>query len=67
MKLILQILFYLLMGGFALYSFTMVYILLRYGKSKILGLSVAVFYFILIASLYGAALANFYQIPMDVF
>jgi hypothetical protein len=60
-------LFYVVMGIFALYSFILIYALLRFGKSKILSLGVALFYFILITSLWSAALANFSQIPFELF
>jgi len=66
-KFICQILFYVVMGIFALYSFILIYALLRFGKSKILSLGVALFYFILITSLWSAALANFSQIPFELF
>jgi len=37
----------------------MVYVLLRYGKSKILSLAVSALFLIAIATLYAAAQANF--------
>ncbi|MBI4050672.1 MAG: hypothetical protein HY396_01710 [Candidatus Doudnabacteria bacterium] len=61
-KLLVQILFYGLMMILAFYSLLMVYVLLRFGKSKVLGLVLSAFYLILITSLYAAAIANFNQI-----
>lgn len=63
LKLLAQIVFYALMGFLAVYSLTMVYVLLQFGKSKILGLIISAFYVIVMMSLYAAALNSFNQIP----
>lgn len=59
LKLAAEIVFQGLMVILGLYSLMMVYVLMRYGKSKILGIVISVFYAIIITTLYGAALANF--------
>lgn len=61
-KLLVQTVFFILMGIHGLYSIVMVYILLRYGKSKILGLMVSALYAIIVTTLYAAAMANFNQL-----
>lgn len=69
-KLIVQTGFYILLGIHGLYSLVMVYILLRYGKSKILGLVVSALYAIIVTTLYAAAMANFSQLTfpnLDIF
>jgi len=43
----------------AIYSLVSVYVLLRFGKSKILGICVSIFYLVIMTSLYAAAAANF--------
>lgn len=58
-KLAAEIIFYGLLGILGLYSVMMVYVLVRYGKSKILALVASAFYAIILTTLYGAALANF--------
>ncbi len=47
----------------AIYSLIMIYVLLRFGKSKILGMVVSLLYLLLMLSLYAAANDNFNQIP----
>lgn len=47
----------------AIYSLVMIYVLLRFGKSKILGVVVSLLYLLLMLSLYAAANDNFNQIP----
>lgn len=59
LKLISQVIFYGLSGILALYGAIMIYVLLRFGKSKLLGLVIAVFYILLMVSLYSAASVNF--------
>lgn len=59
LKIIAAVIFYSLMVILGLYSVVMVYILLKFGKSKILGLILSAFYLLLMLSLYGAATANF--------
>ena len=61
-EIVAKILFYALMGTFGVFSLIEVYILLRFGRSKILGLVLSAFYAILMLSLYAAALDNFQQI-----
>lgn len=58
-KLAVQAIFYILMGIHGLFSLVMVYVLLRYGKSKILGLTISALYAIVSTTLYAAAQANF--------
>lgn len=47
----------------AIYSLVMIYVLLRFGKSKILGVVVSLLYLLLMLSLYAAANDNFNQVP----
>lgn len=67
LKLIFQILFYALMLLFAAYSIIMIYVLIRYGRSKILGLTLSTLYLIIILSLYTAAAINFNKLPLPQF
>lgn len=67
LQLLVQSVFYILLGIHALYSLVMVYILLRYGKSKILSLTVCALYAIVITTLYAAAMANFTQLSFPDF
>lgn len=62
-KVVGEILFYGLILLLAAYSIIMIFVLLRFGKSKILGLILAAFYLILMLSLYAAASVSFAQIP----
>ncbi len=66
-KLIAQIIFYGLVGIFTLYSMMMVYILLRYGRSKVLGLVMSGLYLVLVITLYAAAVGNFIRIVFPEF
>ena len=66
-KLLAQILFYGLAGILAAYSVVMVYALLRFGHSKILGLVLSGFYVIVIVTLYAAAVGNFARIAFPEF
>ena len=59
LKLLAQILTYGLLGILAVYSFMAVYVLVRYGQSKILGLVMSGLYLLLMFSLYGLALWHF--------
>lgn len=61
-KLAVQTIFYILLVIHGLFSLVMVYILLRYGKSKLLSLSVSAVYAIIITALYATALANFHKL-----
>ena len=63
-KLIVYLLFYALILLLAVYSLIMVYILLRFGKSKILGAVLSAFYLLVMLSLYAAAEANLSRIPL---
>ncbi len=58
-KLAVQTIFYILLGIHGIYSLVMVYILLRYGKSKILSLAICALYAVIMTTLYAAAMANF--------
>ena len=58
LKFIAEIIFYLLMVIFALYSLEMIYALLRFSKSRMLGIILSAIYLIIIFSLYGAAAIN---------
>lgn len=55
---ILGLIFYLLMAGFMLYSLLTIYSLLRFGRSRILGIIVSILYLIITAGLYAAAVSN---------
>ena len=61
-KLLVQIIFYSLAGILALYSVVMIFVLLRYGRSKILGLVISGFYIIMVITIYAAAVGNFVRI-----
>jgi hypothetical protein len=50
--------FYIIMAFFFLYSLISIYALLRYARSKILGIIIAVIYLIIIGSLYTVAVQN---------
>lgn len=66
-KLLAEILFYGLALLLAAYSVIMIYVLMRFGKSKTLSLLLSAFYLILMFSLFAAAAASFYQIPFPKF
>jgi hypothetical protein len=55
---ILALIFYLLMAGFVGYSLIALYALIRFGRSKILSLVIALLYLLISASLYAAALGS---------
>lgn len=59
---IVSFIFHALMIVLAVYSLIAVYSLLRYGRSKTLGLIVSILYLVIIAGLYAAAVANLNQI-----
>lgn len=59
---VLALFFYLLMLGLAVYSFLSLYALNKYGRSKILAVSVSLFYIIVIASIFAAAQINLNEI-----
>ena len=61
--LITQIIFYGLILVLGIFSLTMIYALLRFGKSKVLALVLVVLYTILMASLYTAAQIGFNNLP----
>ncbi|MBI2356012.1 MAG: hypothetical protein HYV13_02305 [Candidatus Doudnabacteria bacterium] len=52
---IIALVFYVLMAGFALYSFLALYALNRFGRSKLVSASVSLLYIIIAASLFAAA------------
>ena len=58
-KLLAQILFFGLAGILAAYSVIMIYVLIRFGQSKLLGLVLSAFYAIVITTLFAAAAENF--------
>jgi len=53
---ILALVFYIVTAGFILYSLVALYALLRFGRSKVVGILVSVFYLIMATSLYTAAI-----------
>lgn len=55
---ILGLIFYIIMAGFVIYSLLSIYALLRYGRSKLLAIGVAILYLIISASLYAVAVGN---------
>ena len=60
----LVIIFYIIMLGFTTYSFLTLYALLRYGKSKMVGLVVLLFYVVITSSLFSTALDNLNKIKL---
>ena len=64
-KFLFQILFFALMLLIALISLVIIYVLLRFGKSRTLGLTVSAFYVLIMVSLYAIAFANFSLIPFS--
>jgi hypothetical protein len=59
---IVALIFYLIMAAFVIYSLIAIYSLLKYGRSKMLGLTVVILYLIISLSLYLAALGNLEKI-----
>ena len=55
---IIALVFYILMAGYILYTLVALYALLRFGRSTILGIIVALLYLVISASLYAAAVGN---------
>lgn len=66
-KLLSVIIFYGLMLILGFLSTLMVYVLVRFGKSKILAILLSAFYLMIMTSLYAAALSNFNQLPLEQF
>lgn len=66
-KLISEIIFWGLMLLFGLFGFAMIFSLLKYGKSLILGLAVSAVFLIIMFSLFGAAVVNFNNINFPNF
>lgn len=64
---IAKIIFYGLTGILALYSAVMIFILLRFGQSKILGLMLSGLYILLIVTLYASTVSNFLRIEFPNF
>ncbi|OGE84362.1 MAG: hypothetical protein A2846_01915 [Candidatus Doudnabacteria bacterium RIFCSPHIGHO2_01_FULL_49_9] len=64
---IAEIIFYGLAAVLGLYSMVMVYILLRFGLSKMLGLVLSSLYVLVIVTLYAAAVGNFLQLNFPEF
>lgn len=61
--LISQFIFYTLLLILGVFSLAMIYVLLRFSKSKIYALGLIVLYFILMLSLYSAAQIEFNNLP----
>lgn len=59
---ILALIFYVLMLGLVVYSFLSLYALNKYGRSRILAVSVSLLYIIIIASIFAAAQTNLNEI-----
>jgi len=55
---IVALVFYLIMAGFFIYSLLALYGLLKFGRSKILSVTVAIIYLVLAAGLYSTAVIN---------
>jgi hypothetical protein len=55
---VITIVFYLIMATLVLYSILAFYALLKFGRSKIISLTVSILYLIIIVSLYAAAVGN---------
>lgn len=55
---LLALVFYIFMIGFVIYSALAIYALMRFGKSKTLGLVVSMFYIVIIAGLFSFAVTN---------
>lgn len=55
---ILALVFYIIMAGFAIYSLMAIYALVRYGRSKLIALGIALLYLVVMAGLYAAAVEN---------
>lgn len=62
-KLVAETVFSLLLLFLGAYSLLAIYVLLRYGQSRVLGLTITALYAILMLSLYAGAMANFNRIP----
>lgn len=61
---IVALIFYLIMAGFVLYSLLALYALMRYGRTKIITIAVALVYLIICGSLYLAAVVNLNDIKL---
>lgn len=59
---LVALVFYLLMAGFAVYSFLALYALNHFGRSKLLAAAISLLYITLAASLFAAAQTNLAQI-----
>ena len=64
-KFLFQILFFALLLLVSFISLVIIYVLLRFGKSRTLGLTVSAFYILIMVSLYATAFANFSLIPFS--
>ena len=58
MQSIISIIFYLIVAAFVLYSLLALFSLLKFGRSKILGIIISLLYLIITVSLYAAAVGN---------
>lgn len=64
---IAKLLFYGFSGLIGLYSIIMIYVLLAYGRSRVLGLALSAFYVLLIVSIYSSAVGQFLRITFPEF
>lgn len=55
---IIALIFYLLMFGFALYSFLAIFALVKYGRSRLLVFGISILYLIIVSGLYAVAQTN---------
>ncbi len=55
---IVALVFYILMAIYMIYSLFAIYALLRYGRTRILGIAVSIIYLIISASIYVVAIGN---------
>lgn len=59
---IVALIFYIVMGGFALYSLFAIYALIRFGRSRTLAVVITVTYIIISSSLFTAAVVSLNKI-----
>jgi len=59
---IIALVFYVIMAGTVLYTLIALYALLKYGHNKLLAIGVSIFYLIIWASLFAAAVVNLNQV-----
>ncbi len=61
---ILALVFYLIMAGIVIYSLVALYALMRYGRSKLLTITVSIIYLVICGGLYLAAITNLNNIRL---